>query len=146
MLGIALAATLLGTAATLLLLHGLLAPLAATADALRAYLSEREVPDLPSGYRDEAGVLMSDTVEVIRSLDAHMTHLSTHDPLTGLGNESDFRDRIAHAFDGARRTGQPFAVLLLGIDAFSALNVVYGRIVGDRVLIAVAEQLRGVAG
>ncbi len=58
---VALVATLLGTGATLFGLHRLLAPILFTQRSLRAYLADRELPDLPSSFADEAGALMADT-------------------------------------------------------------------------------------
>ena len=52
--------TLVGTAATLLVLRGLLAPISLTSSALKGYVDDRQVPDLPTGFTDEAGQLMSD--------------------------------------------------------------------------------------
>ena len=140
---VALAATLAGTAATLILLHFLLAPLGATAAALRAYLTERTVPDLPLRFRDEAGVLMADTVKVIRTLDTSLRYLTTHDALTGLPNQARFRERVAAAFDETRREGGTLAVLLLDVDGFAALNSLRGREAGDELLRQLSDRLSG---
>lgn len=68
-LAIALAATLGGTALTLYLLNKLLNPVRLTASAMCAYRNNREIPDLPRGFDDEAGRLMADTQNGIEELD-----------------------------------------------------------------------------
>ena len=140
-LGVALVATLLGTAATLALLHRLLAPITLTHQALRAYITQHEVSRLPTAFTDEAGVLMADTQHAIGRLDEMIRHLAGYDAGTGLPNRALFRERVREASARARRTGRPYAVLTLDLDRFSAVNSALGPAAGDEVLIAVAQRL-----
>lgn len=55
----ALVMTLLASAVTLLILKQLVRPIEIASKALRNYRSERQLPDLPLNYFDEAGFLMS---------------------------------------------------------------------------------------
>ncbi|MER7282491.1 bifunctional diguanylate cyclase/phosphodiesterase [Dactylosporangium sp. NPDC000244] len=59
------------------------------------------------------------------------------DPLTGLGNRLRFTDALHE---------RPATVLVLNLDDFGAVNDAMGQEVGDQLLVAVAERLRGVAG
>lgn len=68
-LGIALLATLIGTAATLYILNKLLNPVRAAGSAMSAYREKKELPDLPLEYSDEAGRLMADTQSGIEEQD-----------------------------------------------------------------------------
>jgi len=68
-LGALLVATLVGTVATMGANAALLAPVREAARALRAYLATGTVPALPTGCRDEAGVLMANVQEVVTRLD-----------------------------------------------------------------------------
>ena len=61
--------TLLGTAVTLLVLRKLLAPLDVSVAALNAYLTNRELPQLPVHYTDEVGQLMRQTQHLLVQLD-----------------------------------------------------------------------------
>jgi signal transduction histidine kinase len=97
-LGVALAATLGGTLATLYVQGRLLAPLLRTSDALQAYLARREVPELPTGYTDEAGSLMRSAQECAEHLDAlirlkgDLLAVLSHDirsPLTSISAAND---------------------------------------------------------
>lgn len=64
-----LVATLVGTAATLVTLYALLAPVGKASEALRAYLETGVVPALPTRYTDSAGVLMANVQEAVTRLD-----------------------------------------------------------------------------
>ncbi len=59
-LAVVLLATLAGTAATLYALFALLRPVSLTSKALRRYLDDNKMPDLPTGFDDKAGRLMAD--------------------------------------------------------------------------------------
>lgn len=70
---VALVATLAGTGATLLVQSWLLAPLINTAHALEAYRLTRKLPELPTDYGDEAGLLMANAQACIMQLEALLT-------------------------------------------------------------------------
>jgi signal transduction histidine kinase len=61
--------TLLATVATLTLLNALTRPVRRTKDALETYLYTQAVPDLPTHYRDEAGLLMQDVQHAVTALE-----------------------------------------------------------------------------
>jgi len=68
-----------------------------------------------------------------------------HDALTGLPNRALFVDRLSQALERVRRGGgeRPFAVLFLDLDRFKVVNDSLGHGVGDRMLAALAERLKG---
>ncbi|TGG93236.1 EAL domain-containing protein [Natronospirillum operosum] len=67
---------------------------------------------------------------------------ATHDTLTGLPNRYLLRDRLQTALDNAHRTAEPLAVVDIHIDRFSAINAELGYVIGDQILLALAERLR----
>lgn len=67
-----------------------------------------------------------------------------HDPLTGLPNRLLFEDRLEAATEGARHSGEMFAVLFIDLDHFRRVNDGFGYGVGDEVLVAAAGRMRGV--
>jgi diguanylate cyclase (GGDEF)-like protein/PAS domain S-box-containing protein len=72
-----------------------------------------------------------------------LEHRALHDELTGLPNRALFSDRIDRSIARAERSDERRAVIMLDLDDFRAVNETYGREVGDVVLQAVAERLRG---
>jgi diguanylate cyclase (GGDEF)-like protein len=71
---------------------------------------------------------------------AHMAH---HDPLTGLANRALLRSEIEAAVRHARRQGGEFALLLIDLDRFKAVNDTLGHAAGDALLQQVAQRLLG---
>jgi diguanylate cyclase (GGDEF)-like protein len=78
-----------------------------------------------------------------RRYEEQLQHMAFHDPLTGLVNRSLFVDRVDHALAGRERSHRPVAVLFCDLDDFKGINDSFGHTIGDQVLIAVAERLRG---
>jgi len=69
--------------------------------------------------------------------------LSYTDALTGLPNRRLFADRVEVALAQAKRDATPFALLFLNLDRFNHINETLGRVFGDRVLLDVADRIKG---
>ncbi len=74
-------------------------------------------------------------------LQAELAYRVLHDPLTGLANRTMFQERLDQAF---RVSERGVAVLWIDLDHFKEVNDIFGHDVGDEMLVAVADRLRGV--
>ena len=74
-------------------------------------------------------------------LQQRLRHQALHDPLTGLPNRSLFQERLQELF---ATPGSRVGLCYLDLDRFKAVNDRLGHEVGDGLLVAVAERLRGI--
>jgi diguanylate cyclase (GGDEF)-like protein len=65
------------------------------------------------------------------------------DGLTGLYNHKQFYDRLKQEINDAKRKGHQLYLLMIDIDRFKAFNDQYGHVVGDQVLVQIAETIKG---
>jgi diguanylate cyclase (GGDEF)-like protein/PAS domain S-box-containing protein len=90
-----------------------------------------------------AGVLTSSLdITARKRTEGHLRHLAHHDPLTDLPNRTLLRERMRRLIARARRGDQPFALHLLDLDGFKAVNDLLGHSTGDRFIKMVGERLR----
>ncbi|MFM8332760.1 MAG: diguanylate cyclase domain-containing protein, partial [Candidatus Methylumidiphilus sp.] len=80
---------------------------------------------------------------VRRRAEAQLRELAYLDPLTHLPNRRLLVDRMQQALAQNRRIGQLVAVCYLDLDGFKAVNDTLGHELGDRLLIEVAQRIRG---
>ena len=75
--------------------------------------------------------------------EAHLHHQAHHDSLTDLPNRTLLREKMRQLVMRARRGDQLFALHLLDLDGFKAINDLLGHAAGDRFIIEVGRRLRG---
>ncbi len=78
-----------------------------------------------------------------KQAEATIAFQAYHDLLTGLPNRALFKDRLGQAMVQAKRHGQTMATLFLDMDHFKVVNDTLGHLVGDGLLQALAQRLRG---
>ncbi len=81
-------------------------------------------------------------IEQRKAQEAALEHSALHDPLTDLPNRALFLDRVEQAILGAKRSNDPFVIMLLDLDRFKEINDTLGHSVGDQMLIRIAQRLR----
>lgn len=119
---------------------------AAQADALRAERARREM--LENSERelearvDERTHALAEANARLSASETRLRELAHHDPLTGLANRMLLFERIDHARQRALRRGHGFAVLLIDLDGFKAVNDTLGHDAGDRLLRLIAQRLQ----
>ena len=91
---------------------------------------------------------LSDALEELRASrdeiarkNVELEHMATHDVLTGCLGRGAFFQRMAQAWEDARRTGRPLSCLALDIDKFKSVNDGFGHAAGDRVIQQIGRTL-----
>ena len=68
--------------------------------------------------------------------------LAVTDPLTGLSNYRTLINVMESEIQRSRRTGRPFAILLLDLDGLKGINDRHGHLIGSRAICRLANVLR----
>ena len=103
-----------------------------------------EVVGIPATYQRlrAAQIIIRDVTERKR-VERQLLHGAFHDALTGLPNRVLFLDRLGQAI---RRSNQSpdykFGLLFLDLDRFKVVNDSLGHILGDKLLVALADRLQ----
>lgn len=92
-------------------------------------------PDGPPG-----AVVTYTEVTDLKRTEERLRELAWSDVLTGLPNRAQFTERLKVA--SWQASAHALALLYMDIDAFKAVNDVFGHSLGDRLLVAVAGRLR----
>ena len=137
-----------------LLARAVTRPINSMTRAVERFADGELATGLPLDRRDEIGVLARCFHRMCRQIQQQiaelncrreeMESLARHDPLTGLANRRLLVEHAEHAFAFARRDNERLAVLFIDLDRFKPINDNLGHAVGDLLLKAVAERIRGV--
>jgi len=136
--GVVLAATLVGTAFCLTMVWMLIRPLHAVADVVETYRVSGAVTKIVSPRKDEIGIVANGVSTLISELDATLAQLrrqATTDVLTGLGNRRWLKEIATIELARASRERTPISIVVFDLDHFKAINDQFGHDVGDQVLM-----------
>jgi diguanylate cyclase (GGDEF)-like protein len=138
-------ASVAGFLGTLWLLRELLVPIDLTAEALRAFLESRQLPDLPVEFPDQAGRLMEGTQYTLTQLNETINRLervSDSDDLTGIYNRRAGEKRLTEEIARAERDLESFHVAFFDLNGFKAVNEEQGHSAGDACISHMAALLQ----
>jgi diguanylate cyclase len=115
-------------------IHQIKTQIVAEVTVLKRVLSERQKA------WDSSAALLSERVAVLERQLQTSRHEASLDPLTHLANRRTF-DQTIHDWMSPGRPG--FALAIVDIDGFKAINDDQGHAQGDRALVALAQTLKG---
>jgi two-component system cell cycle response regulator len=82
--------------------------------------------------------LLDQRDEMIKQLQ----RLTIEDPLTGLFNSRYLFDQLDKEINRAKRYLHPLSLMFIDIDKFKTINDTYGHMMGDKVLLRIANRLK----
>ena len=85
---------------------------------------------------DQAAVLLKQ-----RAFVEERERRAERDPLTDLPNLRQIHRALVQAREASAAHGGPFALLVTDVDDFAEVNQTFGHVVGDRLLVEIAERL-----
>ncbi|MEO5573362.1 MAG: EAL domain-containing protein [Gammaproteobacteria bacterium] len=87
-------------------------------------------------------LVVCDDINERKHAEEQLRHSAFHDALTGLANQARFQSLVTRAIVNTKRHEQHlFAVLFIDLDRFKIINDSLGHLVGDQLLIAIAQRL-----
>lgn len=91
---------------------------------------------------DGGWVATHDDITERTNTEARIEQLAHFDALTSLANRNLFRERIEESLARLKRLNAEFAVFLLDLDRFKAVNDTFGHQIGDLLLKEVANRIK----
>lgn len=125
---ISLILTLLATGVTLYFLDKLLAPLTQSKNALESYVNNAELPNLPTNYKDEAGILMQQLQFALLKLDElvkakdDLVSVISHDIRTPLSHMISYAELIKSSGSGEKESKYADKIITSGNQQLSMLE------------------------
>lgn len=138
--------------ATLIKIHELMAGRIASCQMEQRYLHRTGRTVWTQWSVSASGDVKSDSSNLIFQLqditdkkiaEQKLQHEATHDALTGLPNRALFMRRLEDALDRNRKDSKyQVSVLFIDLDRFKYVNDSLGHLIGDQLLIGIADRLR----
>jgi diguanylate cyclase (GGDEF)-like protein/PAS domain S-box-containing protein len=110
-------------------------------DGIEAAIEDSTAPIHDRAGRVTGAVMVFHDVTQARAMSQKMTHLAQFDFLTDLPNRLLLNDRLSQAISVAHRQQQALAVLFLDVDRFKHVNDSLGHLIGDKLLLSIAQRL-----
>jgi diguanylate cyclase (GGDEF)-like protein len=91
----------------------------------------------------ELEAMVAKRTEDLRSANDQLSHMATHEPLTGLLNRRAITDRLTAELQPGGRPNRQFGVVLVDLNKFKPVNDTLGHNAGDQVLREMAGRIQG---
>lgn len=102
---------------------------------------EHELEQMIAQRVTERTLELEQTIKTLHQRQHQLEVQAHYDTLTGLANRKLLQDRFQTAVERAKRSGDSFALLMIDLDGFKAVNDNFGHLAGDCVLVTVAQRL-----
>lgn len=93
--------------------------------------------------REAASVRVAEQAAALVRANSDLERLALTDPMTRLANRRHIDRELSRLASLGRRRGDDLAVIVIDVDRFKSINDTHGHGVGDQVILAVADRLRG---
>lgn len=102
-----------------------------------------ETQELRAPYREAESIkqMILSFAQSQHKLMANLESIAITDPLTGLSNRRQF----SHMVEMIKENEESFGFVLIDLDRFKSVNDTYGHLMGDQVLIKLAEVIKSLA-
>lgn len=91
----------------------------------------------------QQSILLQAEIEGRKRIEAQLAYDAAHDPLTGLPDRAFLLDRLRNALAlAASQPAERFALLFLDLDHFKVVNDSLGHMMGDQLLLLLAQRLQ----
>ncbi|MBI1320075.1 MAG: diguanylate cyclase [Candidatus Hydrogenedens sp.] len=81
-------------------------------------------------------------LESVQAANERLEHIARTDGLTGLYNRRYFHEQFNNEFERARRYQTALSCMIFDVDNFKQVNDNYGHLIGDSVLVEIANRLQ----
>jgi diguanylate cyclase (GGDEF)-like protein len=105
---------------------------------------QKEVREAALGLGEAREKLRAARAELL-ARHRYIAHLAHHDSLTNLPNRTALAEQVAQTFAEAKKNGTSFAFLTVDLDHFKEANDLFGHVIGDELLCAIARRLQHAA-
>lgn len=86
-------------------------------------------------------IISLSNISISQEVNVEMSHKAYMDGLTGVNNRNRFEEFFSNEFSKFGREKDSFCISILDIDHFKRFNDTYGHLIGDEVLIMLANEI-----